>query len=175
MHTHKTTVRALALGVLLLGSVTTSIAEGIPVGRSAAPAPLEGTWNVAVTPYNCTTGEPLTSTPFRTRLSFNAGGSMIETNFNPSFQPGQRGPGLGSWERTGPKAYSAVFEAYIYFTSVVTPPALPRYTQGQQRVDQSIEMQDRDHWTSTALVSFADVNGTTLTSGCFNATAERQQ
>lgn len=172
---HKTMVRDLALGVLLLGSATGSMAEGIPVGRAAAPAPLEGTWNVAVTPYNCATGVPLTSTPFRTRLSFNAGGSMIETNFNLSFQPGQRSPGLGSWERTGTNSYGAVFEAYIYFTSVVTPPALPRYTQGQQRVDQSIEMQDADHFTSTALVTFLDVNGTTLTTGCFNATAARQQ
>jgi hypothetical protein len=175
MQTNKKIARTLTLGLLLLGSAAGSMADGIPVGRSAAPAPLEGTWNVAVTPYNCTTGVPLTSTPFRTRLSFNGGGSLIETNFNPSFQPGQRSPGLGSWERTGPNSYSAVFEGYIYFTSVVTPPALPRYTQGQQRVDQSIEMQDGDHWTSTALVGFADVNGTTLSTGCFSATAARQQ
>jgi hypothetical protein len=175
MQTNNKIVRSLALGVLLLGGVTGAMADGAPVGRSAAPAPLEGTWNVSVTPYNCATGVPVTSATFRSRLAFHGGGSMSETNFNLSFQPGQRSPGLGSWERTGPRSYRAVFEAFIFFTSVVTPPTPPRYTQGQQRVDQSIEMQDEDHWTSTALVSFADVNGAPLNSGCFNASAERQQ
>lgn len=175
MHSNKKIVRALTLGMLLLGSAATAMAQGVPVGRSAAPAPLEGTWNVSVTPYNCSTGVPVTSATFRARLGFHAGGTMTETNFNSSFQPGQRSPGLGSWERTGPNSFRAVFEAYIFFTSVVTPPTPPRYTQGQQRVDQSIEMQDVDHWTSTALVSFVDASGSPLNSGCFNATAERQQ
>jgi len=173
---HKNSARGPVVGaLLLLGATAASSAQGMPVGRAAAPAPLEGTWNVAVTPYNCATGAPFTAATFRARLSFHAGGSMTETTFNPSFQPGQGSTGLGSWERTGPNSYSAVFEAFIYFTSVVTPPEVPRYTQGQRRVDQSIEMQDRDHWTSSALVSFEDVNGTTLTSGCFNAAAERMQ
>jgi hypothetical protein len=170
---HKNSARGLIVGALLLLGAATTSAQGVPVGRSAAPAPLEGTWNVAVTSYNCATGVP--GGGFRSRLAFHGGGSMTETNFNLSFQPGQRSPGLGFWERTGPNSYRSVFEAFIFFTSVVTPPTPPRYTQGYQRVDQSIEMQDENNWTSTALVSFFDASGNPLNSGCFNATAARQQ
>ncbi len=84
---------------------------------------------------------------------------MIETPFNPSFQAGQRSPGLGTWERTGRESYRALFEAFIYFTSVVTPPALPRYFRGVQRVDQGIEMQGTDRWTSSAQVTAVDEAG----------------
>ena len=175
-YNHKNPVRRLALAtLLLLGAGATASAQGVPIGRSAAPAALEGTWNVAVTPYACATGVPVPGSTFLSRVSFHGGGAMTETNFNPSFQTGQRSPGLGSWERTGPNSYRAVFEAYIFFTSVVTPPTPPRYTRGQQRVDQGIEMQDENHWTSTAVVSFFDASGSPLSSGCFNATAERQQ
>jgi hypothetical protein len=154
--------------VMLFGLTTTAVAQGMPVGRSAAPAPLEGTWNVAITPYDCTTGESFTFATFKARLGFHAGGTLTETNFNPTFQPGQRGPGLGSWERTGPASYHALFEAYVFFGSA-------RYARGYQRVDQSIQMQDADNWTSSALVAFRDEQGNLGISGCFNAIAQRQQ
>jgi hypothetical protein len=166
MFTTKKNLRTLALGTVLLLGAATAGAQAI--GPSAAQSPLQGTWNVTVTPYVCATGAALTFATFKARLAFSAGGTMMETNFNTSFQPGQRSPGLGSWERTGPSTYSAVFEAYVYFD------ALPRYTRGQQRVDQSIEMQDADHWTSSALVNFYDANGAPFSNGCFNATAVRQ-
>jgi hypothetical protein len=168
MQTNDKIVRSLALGMLLLGGLTTAVAQGVPVGRAAAPAPLEGTWNVVVTPYDCATGTPITVAAFKARLGFHAGGTMTETNFNPGFQPGQRSPGLGSWERTGPNAYHALFEAYVFFAS-------PRYARGFQRVDQTIEMQDTDHWTSSALVAFTDEAGNPGVSGCFNAVAVRQE
>jgi hypothetical protein len=176
MSTCKQNVASLALGaVLLLGAALPSWADGAPIGRSAAASPLEGSWNVVLTPYDCVTGAPLTFATFRSRISFAAGGPMTETTFNPSFQPGQRSPGLGFWERTGSNTYHTVFEAYIYFTSPTTPPAPPRYTRGHQRVDQSLEMVDADHWTSTALVSFTDVGDNPVSSGCVNATGVRMQ
>lgn len=168
MNSNNRIAGALALGVMLLGGAATAMAQGIPVGRAAAPAPLEGTWDVVVTPYNCASGTPITVATFKARLGFHAGGTMTETNFNPTFQPGQRSTGLGSWERTGPNAYSALFEAYVFFPSA-------RYARGFQRVDQTIEMQDADHWTSSALVAFYDEAGTPGITGCFNATAQRQQ
>lgn len=166
---------ALALGAaLLLGPMSASWANGVPVGPSAAPSALEGTWDVTITPYVCATGAPLTAAAFRSRLSFMRGGAMVETPFNSSFQPGQRSPGLGFWERTGPNDYRAVFEAFIYFTSPTVAPTPPRYTKGHQRVEQSVEMLDADHWTSTAQVTFADEAGSPLMSGCFTAEAQRQ-
>jgi hypothetical protein len=168
------TIRGFVIGAaLLLGSVAGASAEGLSYGRSQAPAPLEGTWDVVITPYACTTGATFPS--FRSRLMFNAGGTMVESPFNPSFQPGQRSQGLGFWERTGQSAYHAVFEAFIAFTSVVTPPTPPRYTRGVQRVEQAIEVQDNDHWTSSALVSFVDEAGNPLSSGCMPAVGVRAQ
>ena len=68
---------------------------------------------------------------------------MIETPFNPFFQAGQRSTGLGYWERAGRTSYHAVFDAFVNFTCVVTPPDEPFYQRGFQRVDQGIEMLDQ--------------------------------
>ena len=151
---------------LLLGSIGVAWAEGPNYGRS--PAALEGTWDVVITPYACSNAN-VTFPSFRSRLMFNAGGTMVESPFNPSFQPGQRSPGLGTWERTGQESYRAVFEAFVYFTT------LPSYIRGVQRVDQGIEMQGKDRWTSSALVTTADEAGTPFRSGCMTAEATRQQ
>ncbi len=149
---------------LLLGSI--GVASAQAYGRS--PAALEGTWDVVITPYACSNAN-VTFPSFRSRLMFNAGGTMVEMPFNPSFQPGQRSPGLGTWERTGPESYRVVFEAFIYFAT------LPRYTRGVQRVDQGIEMQGNDRWTSSALVTTVDEAGSPFSSGCMTAAATRQQ
>src|SRR5689334_12215267 len=110
------TVGALALGTLLLaGTGTVALADGPAYGRSAAHAPLEGTWNIVITPYICATGESIPEAAFRSRLSFNADGTMTETTMNPGFEPGQRSIGLGYWERIGRTSYRAVFEAYVQF------------------------------------------------------------
>ena len=167
-------IRGLAIGtVLLLGAVSSALADGLANGRTQTSAPLVGTWQVVITPYICATGISL-PVSFKSRLTFNAGGTMVETPFNPSFQPGQSTSGLGYWEATGPNAYHNVFEAYVSFTSVVTPPATPNYVRGVRRVDQGIEMVDDDHWTSSAAVTFFDEAGTVVPpSGCMTATGER--
>jgi hypothetical protein len=162
-----------AFAALLLGTASAWGQNGMAYGRSQAPAPLEGTWDVVITPYVCTTGAKFPS--FRSRLTFMAGGTMIEAPFNPSFQAGQRSPGLGTWERTGQAAYRAVFEAFVYFTSVVTPPAVPRYYRGVQRIDQGIEMKGTDRWTSSAQVTAVDEAGSPYLAGCMTAEATRQQ
>lgn len=170
-----TTIRALAIGtLLLLGAGSAALADGMAFGRSQAPAPLEGTWEVVISPYNCSTGVPVPGVTFRSRLSFHAGGTMTESPSNPSFQPGQRSHGLGYWERTGQTSYRNVLEAYIHFTSVVTPPATPRYQQGTHRIDQGIEMLDNDHWTSSALVTFRDTADNVVPpTGCMTAAGAR--
>lgn len=171
-------IRGLAIGtVLLLGAASSAVAHGhgAAIGRTQASSPLVGTWQVVITPYICATGVSL-PVSFKSRLTFNAGGTMVETPFNPTFQPGQTSSGLGYWEATGPNSYRNVFEAYTYFTSVVTPPATPNYVRGVRRVDQGIEMVDDDHWTSSAAVTFFNEAGTVVPpSGCMTATGERLQ
>jgi len=157
----------VACAAMLLGTASAGAQNGMAYGRSQAPAPLEGTWDVVITPYNCTSGATFPS--FRSRLTFMAGGTMLESPFNPSFQPGQRSPGLGTWERTGRESYRALFEAFIYFST------LPRYTRGVQRVDQGIEMQGTDRWTSSAQVTTVDEAGSPFMAGCMTAEGTRQQ
>lgn len=162
-----------ACAAMLLGAASAGAQEGMVYGLSQARAPLEGTWDVVITPFNCITDTKAPS--FRSRLTFMTGGTMIESPFNPSFQAGQRSHGLGSWERTGRESYRSVFEAFIHFTSVMIPPAPPRYLRGVQQVDQGIEMQGPDSWTSSAIVRFFDEAGSPVNSGCMTAEATRQQ
>ena len=143
-------------------------ADGHGYGRSQGPAALEGTWQVRIRPYICATGVPLPpAAEFVSMVSFAAGGTMTETTSNPFFMPGQRSIGLGFWERNGHSSYEVVFQAFVQFTG-------GNYTQGNQRVEQDIDMVDADHWNSTAVVEFTDLAGTPVPpSGCMRAVGAR--
>jgi hypothetical protein len=168
----KTRLHWYFLVATLAVSTTPALANGMQFGRSQAPAPLEGTWQIVVAPYVCSTGAAIPNAQFRSRVTFVAGGTLLETTSNPSFQPGQRGPGMGAWERVGRESYRVVFEAYVLFTSTTTP---PRYQRGEQRVEQYIEMDGTDAWTSTAGVFFRDDAGNSISSGCMRATGSRMR
>jgi len=144
-------------------------AEGHGFGRFQLPSPLDGAWQVRITPYDCSTGVPLPpQAEFDSLNMFSAGGTMTEANSNPRFLPGQRSIGLGYWERNGRSSYEAVFQAFVQFTG-------GNYTQGTQRVEQDIEMLDADHWHSSAVVEFRDVGGALILSGCMRAVGVRMQ
>jgi hypothetical protein len=168
MTTKNKVVRSLAVGTVLLLGAAAAQAQNAPVGSSAAQAALQGTWNVRMTPYECSTGETYTFAAFWRRLGINSGGTLSEANFNPTFQPGQRSSGLGSWERTGPKTYRALTEAYVFFTT-------PRYARGFQRIDETINLKDADHYAGSGRVEFTDEQGNVGITGCFNTVGERQQ
>ena len=88
-------IRGLAIGtIVLLSAVSSALADGLANGRTQASSPLVGTWQVVITPFICATGISL-PVSFKSRLTFNAGGTMVETPFNPAFQPGQSTSGLG--------------------------------------------------------------------------------
>lgn len=148
-------------------------AEGNAFGRS--PAPLEGSWEVTIKPHDCISGAEAPSQFWNfSYLTFSTGGTMFEANSNPRFQAGQRGPGHGYWERTGKNTYEAVLQAFIQFTT--DPPAIPpnpTYVRGSQRIEQTIELIDTEHWQSIADVSFRDVNGNPVSHGCASAFATR--
>lgn len=170
----KTILLSCITALTLSGASALAAAHG--VGHGPSKSRLEGAWRVTVTPYVCATGELLPAAATPTYMTFGARGTLAESTSHTSFQPGQRSTAHGFWERTGPNAYRAVFEAFILFTSVVTPPAVPRYTRGKQRVDHGIELVDRDHWKSVATVSFLDTGGTVVPpSGCAVAEAVRME
>jgi hypothetical protein len=151
------TAVALSAGV---GTATANDGNGLKIGRAKPPAPLVGTWQVRVTPYNCLTGVPVPPAfAFDSMLMFNEGGTFLEVTSNRSFLAGQRSPGFGYWERTDRDYYRAVFKAFVQFdTASPVPPLLP-YTRGVQTADQGIEMPDDDHFSGDAKVTFRDVNG----------------
>ncbi len=174
----KLTMRSaiFALGVAAAaGSIT---AKGNPFGQWQPPSLVDGAWEVTVTPFNCATGEEFPLFAVQSYITFASGGTLVEANSNPDFQPGQRSAGLGYWERTGHKTYHAFFQAFLQFDSgdPPPPPARRSYRRGAQSFRHSIEMQDSNHWTSTAAVTFTDPSGVTVfLSGCAKASAERME
>lgn len=166
----------LALAIALATGAGPVVADDVSFDSTQAPSLMVGTWRVTTTPYNCTTGQVFPQFARLSLLTFGAGGTLVEGSANPDFQPGQRSSGHGYWTREGRLSFRAVFEGFILFTSVVTPPATPRYVRGSSRLEHGIEMQDADHWSSYATVTFLDVAGTPVPpSGCAQATGERMR
>lgn len=162
------TITALALA----GVSTAVLANGAAAGGTPARASLEGTYRVTITPYVCTTGQPVPNVRFHSYLSFGRGGTLVETASNALFEPGQRSAGLGYWERTGANSYHAVIEAWILFDSTLSS----RYRRGVQRIEQGMEMLDANHWQSEATVTFFDEAGTVVPpTGCMRAVGERME
>lgn len=164
--------------VVALAIATTAgpaAADGNAFGRSQAPSLLEGSWEVTIKPYNCVTGAQAPPQFWHfSYLNFSTGGTMFETTSSPWFQPGQRSPGYGYWERTGHNTYEAVFQAFIQFdTNPPAVPPLPTYTRGSQRFEQAIELVDADNWRSAVDIRFRDVDGNPLSQGCANGVATR--
>jgi hypothetical protein len=139
--------------------------------RQKSPAAgLVGTWRVLVTTYNCATG--VENPAFPAYLTFGVDGTLVETTANPAFVAGQRSPGHGSWERTGPNAWRAVSEAFLLFSSAAHGP-FPGFAQGLQRLEQNIEFSGRDRISSEATVAFLDATGTVTLTGCAKAVGTR--
>lgn len=154
-------------------SATTALAGG-GRGHDDRDAALVGTWEVRMTPYVCATGVPVPNSTFDYLVSFHDGGTLTEVSANASFQAGQRAMGLGTWERSGRSEYVSSAKAFILFTSVVTPPALPRYVRGAQYVDWTIALKGADRFEAIGPVSFADENGNPVTpSGCVRGVGAR--
>ncbi len=157
-------VAALAGSATIFSASKAASAE--PVHRS-----LTGTWLVTIQQYDCSGGTDL-GLPFQSLLTFGPGGTLIETTANPAFAPGQRGPGHGTWDRSGFDSIRAVSEAFILFTTSAHGP-VPEFDTGRQRIEQYIEFSGGDQFNSEATVSFTDPSGTVLRSGCARATGAR--
>jgi hypothetical protein len=161
---HLKVIAILAAGMMLLfwvGRGATARAQDWDRdGRT-----LVGTWVVTVTQQACPSG-PAIAPPFKSLLTFNAGGTMTETTDNPMFFPALRGPGHGVWNHTEPHTYSADTMAFVTVNGVLAK---------TQKISQTIEIgDDPDQFTTTAAsVQFFDPTGTLLVSGCATATGQR--
>jgi hypothetical protein len=167
-----------ALSVLVLtGHTTTATADGMAFGRSQAPALLEGPWVVTIRPIFCSgpsAGEYVPNIPpVTSHLTFGHGGTLIEATSNPALGAGKRTPGHGWWERTGSTSYQFAMQAFL------VEPSAP-YQSGLQRIEQTLELQTDDEWTSSGTVKFYSVFDINVTpapapyrSGCARANGVR--
>jgi len=134
---------------------------------------LEGTWQVAVTLTNCSTGKPLSPNAFPSILTFANGGTMAEDTTNPAFGHGQRGAGQGFWQYEGHRTFTAKSIAFINFDTP-TPTTGPAFKMGTQTIEQTIDFTDGpDAWSANATIQFADTTGNVYMQGCATATAKR--
>ena len=158
MNTNSMLLAALA-ALTLAAQPVTATASGMAFGRSQAPAPLEGTWVVTIRPIFCATGADVPGIPpVVSHLTFAHGGTMTEATSNPSFGPGRRSAGHGSWERTGRTSYQFAMQAFL------NEPNAP-YKTGLQRIEQTVELHTEDDWSSNGPVSFFETFDLNLTPG----------
>lgn len=168
-------LRSVAAVLALAALSGPAAANGAIEARYKAPHALVGSWRVTITPYHCATLVEFPQFAFESMLTFNLGGTLTETTANANFAPGQRSAGFGQWERTGPNAYRATFEAFVQFTlPAPPPPPAPNYQRGRQVLKQTLEMTDSNRWISVATVEFFDFAGApTRPLGCATAVGTR--
>jgi hypothetical protein len=155
-------------GAFLMTSGSAGIAQS---NNSASRNGLEGTWFVQVTIRNCATNGPLGS--FNSLVTFHSGGTISEATSSPSFAVGQRSPGHGNWDAEGHHTYSQRMVALINFDTPPNLPASPGFSAGWATVTHTVELDDRDHYTSTGTNAFYKSDGALYRTGCSTAVAER--
>jgi hypothetical protein len=157
----------------LARAVATTLALAVSTGTVAAQDhPIQGTWLVQVRLLTaCTAGAPLP--PFWSLVTFASGGTLAGSTLNAAFAPGQRGPDQGTWAAAAGGGVTASSLALLSFTSPPAPPQSPGFQAGAQRLDQTIAMAGRDGFSSSARVTFLDLNGTVYRQGCAVATGWR--
>jgi len=161
---------ALALGAAALPGLA---GENSGVVEEESAARIEGAWGMTVTLRDCDTGAPL-GPPFRSLVSFLAGGTILETPAALAFAPGQRSPGHGTWKTLQKRVFSQRTIALILFDTPPQPPS-PGFSAGWQVIDHTVTLANRNHLTSEGTNQFFDSQGNLYRSGCSTAVGERFQ
>jgi hypothetical protein len=165
--------RAPQPAILILASlVTVAVMSGSAFAQDSARA-IEGVWAMSITLRDCSTSAPL-GPPFRSLLTFHAGGTMSESPGLTQFAPGQRSPGHGVWSFSGANTFTARFVAMILFDLAPAPPS-PGFLAGWQTVASNFTLVDPGRLTLNATVQFFDMNRSLYRSACPTGTAERFQ
>jgi hypothetical protein len=159
----------------LAGAFVTAVALAVSTdGVAAQGNEIQGTWIAQVRLLTaCSGGTPLA--PFWSVLIFANGGTLAGSTMNAAFAPGQRGPDHGTWTPAAGGGVTASSVALLSFSSAPSPPQSPGFQAGAQRIDQTITMSGRDSFSSSARVTFLDLNGVVYRQGCAVATGWRFQ
>jgi hypothetical protein len=159
--------------ILLLTTCTTAGAARPASAQATGARAIEGVWAMAITLRDCATTAPL-GPPFRSLLTFHAGGTMSESPGTTQFSSGQRSPGHGVWSFSSGNTFTARFIAMILFDTPPAPPA-PGFQTGWQIVTSTFDLTDANRLTLSATVQFFDINRNVYRSACPTGTAERFQ
>jgi hypothetical protein len=151
----------LILGGLLLLGVGPAASAQNQEGNSQRD--LDGAWRLQVTVRDCVTGQPLRPT-FPALATFAKGGTAtIVTGGQP---PSLMTPGLGIWQHTQGRYYSAVTDAFIFSTAGV-------WIQ-TQRLTRAIQVStDGASFIDQIALQIFDTAGNPIATGCGTTVATR--
>jgi hypothetical protein len=128
----------------------------------AAPDPMEGVWQIAVTGQDCTTGAPNSAPPFISSQVFQHGGTFVDTS---SHTPTLRGPGFGAWSRGG-DTYNQKMQFFRYNPDGTVAGFAIASVQATMSAD-------GQSFTSTRRTQNVDMTGNVVATICSNAKATR--
>ena len=155
---------AAAIAMLAGGSVGASRGDGWK--------DIQGAWLIQVTLRNCSTGAPL-GPAFGSVVTFHQGGTLTEAAVAAGMAIGQRTPAQGIWERQRQHTYSQKMIALVVFDTPANLPVTPGFFAGSQVVEQTVELTDEDHLSSSGTNAFYRTDGTVYRTGCSTATGTR--
>jgi hypothetical protein len=165
--------RAPQTTVILFSSLLTLVVSSQAAIAQDSARALEGVWAMSITLRDCATTAPL-GPPFRSLLTFHAGGTMSESPGLTQFAPGQRSPGHGVWSFAGGNSFTSRFVAMILFDIAPAPPS-PGFLAGWQVVASNFTLLDANRLSLAATVQFFDINRNLYRTACPTGTAERFQ
>jgi hypothetical protein len=154
-------VRILALSALAAAAVSAQTAEAVQANsqRSAAPAPIVGVWDVAVTVVNCQTAALIRNV--HTVQMFQPDGAFSETT-----NTGTRGSSIGYWFRQE----GQIFGAAYFFFRYNADGSFASFAKAANNITLS---PDGSQFTVTATIQDYDANNNLLSTGCVTQTAKR--
>ena len=139
------TVRVLAATLTLVGCMWTPATAQ----SERAEYPIEGTWAVQVTPYNCATGVAFPG--FYGIASFDRGGTATVINSGQT-APAPTTPAVGKWVSGGGRNYTLTTVTFVLFG--------PGVQAWAQRNTMSITLNEANQFTGETRVDFQLVPGT---------------
>lgn len=136
------------------------------------PPPLEGVWAVVLQQRDCTTDAPI-GPALRKLLTYEDGGTFIESSAIPAFLPGQLSLGHGIWSRNGRRYADLVTTMVVFDTAPGTPPGSPGFKAGWLLAGHSIRMTGRNSFSATGTNQLLDLNRQVYRSTCATRVGER--
>jgi hypothetical protein len=137
------------------------------------PAPtLKGVWGVTSQQRDCATDANI-GAPFRSLITYEDGGTLIESPDAHGFQTGQRSIGHGNWSRAGRKFVSHTLTMILFDNPPGTPAFSPGFQAGWQETNHVVRLTGPNSFVATGGAEFFDLNRQLYRTACAVRTGER--